>query len=76
MKTRQLDREIVDWWNLTYPVGADVIFCWSNGHLTDAKTTAPAQMLGGITPVIWVDAAPGPVALCRVMGSQPAVNGN
>lgn len=62
----QVAVERIVWWNETVPVGSDVMFCRSNGELIATKTTSRAQMLNGLTPVIWIEAVPGCVSLNRL----------
>lgn len=56
----------VDRFNLANPVGAMVHVRKDNGEVVLSKTTAEASLLGGHTPVVWLDGISGCYDLSRV----------
>lgn len=67
-------QEIVDEFNATYPVGAPVRY-WTgtkDGPGKPSKTRTQARVLGGHTPIVWVEDVAGCLALSHV---EPVVGG-
>lgn len=53
-------------WNEKHPVGTSVIVTMDCGERREAKTRSAAEVLGGHTPVIWLEGITGCYALKRV----------
>jgi len=67
MTIRQQNNELkVENWNLKHPVGSKVIVTKDGGEVVESTTTSPAEMLGGHTPVIWLEGFSGAYLLDRV----------
>lgn len=63
---------VVAAWNERYPVGTPVHY-WRgvrHGEPRTGTTRTAAQLLGGHTPVVWIDGTSGAIALTHV---QPVV---
>lgn len=59
---------IVERFNRKHPIGSRVR-CWSglrSGASIDTKTRSPASLLGGHTPVVWVEGHAGCISLAHV----------
>jgi hypothetical protein len=60
-------------WNERHRVGVRVRY-WKGAHEGDpsgeAPTRTPAQMLGGHTPVVWVEGEPACIALTHIEPSR------
>ena len=54
-------------WNRCHPPGTAVILVKDDGTHTHTKTRSPAEMLGGHTPVVWLDELSGCYSLDRVI---------
>lgn len=61
-------RAIVDVWNDENPPGTAVIVVKDDGTRSNMKTTSLAVVLGGHTPVVWLDGISGCYSLDRVVG--------
>lgn len=64
---------IIENFNLKYPVGTDVTVKKDNGEIIHTKTRSEADLLGGHTPVIWLDGISGCYALSRVTPKSSAM---
>lgn len=63
-----MSRHIVSKWNRENPVGTPVRY-WTGDRHGDGKvstTRSPAHLLGGHTPVVWVDGEASCIALTHV----------
>lgn len=58
----------VEAFNIEHPVGSPVTVRMDGGGILDTTVKAPAQVLGGHTPVVWLDGISGCYALSRVFG--------
>lgn len=61
-------QEIVDEWNACYPVGTKVRY-WTGtreGEGALSATRTEARVLGGHTPIIWIEHVAGCLALSHV----------
>lgn len=58
----------VEAFNIEHPVGSPVTVRMDGGGILDATVKAPAQVLGGHTPVVWLNGISGCYALSRVWG--------
>lgn len=56
----------VDDWNADHEPGIDVIHTDDFGNITHTKTRSYAELLGGHTPVVWLDGMTGCHGLDRV----------
>jgi hypothetical protein len=65
MKASAKDKLLLAKWE-GVPAGTDVVVRKDNGEELRTKTRSSAQMLGGHTPVIWVEGITGCYALDRV----------
>lgn len=65
MKTNR-KQQLVDQFNASVPVGAPVRVRLDSGELRETKVTMPADLLGGHTPVVWLEGISGCYALDRV----------
>lgn len=72
MKTNDLDCEgVVASWNILYPVGTPVRY-WPAIRRGDGRTgvtRAPASLLGGHTPIVWIEGASSAIALTNVQAA-------
>lgn len=71
--TQRAAQMLVDAWNELHPIGTSVRY-WPGFREGDGKTgrtRSTAQLLGGHTPVVWVEGATGSIALTHV---DPAVS--
>jgi hypothetical protein len=59
-------------WNEKYPPGTEVIVTLDGGAQIRTKTRSDATVLGGHTPVIWVDGIVGCYRLDRVAPVNPS----
>jgi len=57
--------KLVESWKDT-PIGTDVIVTMDDGQEIRTKTRSEAQMMGGHSPVIWLDGISGAYSLRRV----------
>lgn len=64
MSARQR-QDAIDTWNDHVPPGTEVAYRDDLGKIKRMKTRARAEMLGGHTPVVWLDGMAGCVALAR-----------
>ena len=58
---------IIDAWNSENPPGTAVIVIKDDGTHIHTKTTSQAELLGGHTPVVWLDGISGCYSLNRVI---------
>lgn len=58
-------KNTVDEWNKTHPIGTRVQMHSADGRAT-LSTSAPAMVLAGTTPVIWLKGVYNPVPLNNV----------
>lgn len=58
----------VEAFNIEHPVGSPVTVLLDSGEFRDTTVRAPAQVLSGHTPVVWLDGITGCYALHRVTG--------
>jgi len=73
MKQKErLNQALVENWNLKHPVGTKVTVTKDDGTVIDSETTSEAQVLGGHTPVIWLEGIRGCYALDRVRAKADA----
>jgi hypothetical protein len=76
MKTTDLDGEgIIASWNSLYPIGTPVRY-WRDiraGEGRSGVTRSAATLLGGHTPVVWIDNIPGAIDLTDVEVAIPRV---
>ena len=63
-----LKEQQVEAFNLEHPVGSPVTVRMDGGGILDTAVKHPAQVLGGHTPVVWLDGISGCYALSRVRG--------
>jgi hypothetical protein len=56
----------VDYWNRIYPVGTHVTVRLDLGEVKKTRTRSMAELLGGHTPVVWLDGIAGCYLLERV----------
>jgi hypothetical protein len=56
----------VDMWNRMNPIGCEVDVRRDNGDIEQTRTRSEAQLLGGHTPVVWLEGIVGCYALERV----------
>ena len=54
-------------WNHNHPPGTPVIFITDDGTQVHTKTRSWAELLGGHTPVVWLEGRTGCYALDRVV---------
>ncbi len=65
-------RQQVKEFNQRYPVGTPVIVKLAEGGTLSTKTTAKAEIIGGHTPVVWIeDGFSGAVPLRDVSPMKP-----
>lgn len=64
------DREAIERFNSTVEVGALVEVLIDDGSIWRTRTTAPAQLLGGHTPVVWLEGMAGCYLLDRVQRAK------
>jgi len=76
MKTNDLDAEgVVASWNSLYPIGTPVRY-WRGiraGEGRTGVTRSAAMLLGGHTPVVWIDTTSGAIALTHTEVIAPRV---
>ncbi len=60
----------VENWNLKHPVGTKVILTKDDKSTVETATRSQAELLGGHTPVIWLEGMSGCWALSRVKAVQ------
>lgn len=63
---RELQLEVENW-NLKHPIGTAVRVTKDDGTVVETVTTSKAHMLGGHTPVVWVQGISGgyPLSRCK-----------
>jgi hypothetical protein len=65
-KMAKMNQQAVDRWNANSPVGSQVSVTLDNGSVVATKTRSEAQLMGGHTPVVWLDGISGAYLLDRV----------
>lgn len=60
-------KQIVESWNKHYPVGTPVRVMKDKGDEVETVTVSEAELLGGHTPVVWLEGISGCYALERVL---------
>lgn len=68
-----MDAEIVEKWNEAHEPGIAVIVTDDFGKETATKTRSYAELLGGHTPVIWLEGITGCYDLTRVRVASEVV---
>lgn len=58
----------VESFNIEHPVGSPVTVRMDGGGFLDTTVKHPAQVLGGHTPVVWLEGVSGCYMLSRVVG--------
>lgn len=56
----------VEAWNIEHPVGSNVTVMRDNGDALQTKVTHEAVLLGGHSPVAWVDGISGCYSIDRI----------
>lgn len=64
------DREAIERFNATVAVGGSVDVLFHDGSIFKTKTTCPAKLLGGHTPVVWLEGMAGCYLLDQVSPSK------
>ena len=65
--TKEADESICKAFNQLHPVGSSAIYVNDDGDRTVTKIKSPAKMLGGHTPVIWLEDVRGAYLLSRII---------
>lgn len=63
----------VESWNIEHPVGSKVVVTRDNEEMLETTVKYPAQLLGGHSPVAWVDGISGCYDLCRITSFAPTM---
>jgi hypothetical protein len=63
----KIDQATVEAFNENHPVGSKVTVIKDDASKFDSTVKQPAQMLGGHTPVVWVEGIVGCYLLSRVV---------
>lgn len=63
-------RRMAEEWNRKFGIGQAVEVTLDSGEIMQTKTTSRADLLGGHTPVIWLEGITGAYLLSRVRPSQ------
>jgi hypothetical protein len=68
MSTKDVMTSQCDAFNRRHPVGSEVCYVDDLGKQHETTVKAPAKILGGHTPVAWLEGVRGAYLLSRVIG--------